>query len=57
MVVASAIANGTSNSRASVRAKSVLPQPVGPMSRMLLFSISTSAKGSDLPPAGWFKRL
>jgi hypothetical protein len=34
--------NGTSRILASVRASSVLPEPVGPMSRMLLFSISTS---------------
>jgi hypothetical protein len=42
MVVASAMQKGTSRMRASVRASSVLPEPVGPMSRMLLFSISTS---------------
>ena len=46
--------NGTSRMRASVRASSVLPEPVGPMSRMLLFSISTSASGSiasEFPPS------
>jgi hypothetical protein len=37
------MANGTSSMRASVRASRVLPEPVGPISRMLLFSISTSA--------------
>ena len=36
------MANGTLSMRASVRASSVLPEPVGPISRMFDFSISTS---------------
>jgi hypothetical protein len=40
-VVASAIANGTSSRRASVSASSVLPEPVGPISRMFDLAIST----------------
>ena len=40
--VASAIANGTFRIRASVWASSVLPQPVGPSSRMFDFASSTS---------------
>ena len=40
--VASAIANGTLRMRASVWASSVLPQPVGPSSRMFDFCSSTS---------------
>ena len=40
-VVASAIANGTFNMRASVCASSVLPDPVGPMRRILLLPTST----------------
>jgi hypothetical protein len=36
-VVASAIVNGTLRKRASVCASSVLPVPVGPMSRMFDF--------------------
>ena len=40
--------NGTSRIFASVLASKVLPDPVGPMRRILLFSISTSANGS-----GW----
>ncbi len=44
-VVASEMLKGTSRMRANVRASSVLPLPVGPSSRTLLFSISTS----DLP--------
>ena len=40
--------NGTSRIRASVRASSVFPEPVGPISRMLLFSISTSRCSSSL---------
>src|SRR5207244_2735108 len=47
-VVASAMQNGTSRIRARVLARSVLPDPVGPIKRILLFSISTSANGS-----GW----
>jgi len=46
-VVASEIANGTSRIFASVRASSVLPEPVGPTSRMLLFSTSTSLNSGD----------
>ena len=41
-VVASAIVKGTSRSFANVCASRVLPVPVGPRSRMLLFCISTS---------------
>ena len=40
-VVASAMANGTFTSLASVFARSVFPHPVGPRMRMLDFSIST----------------
>ena len=40
--VASAMANGTLMMRASVWASSVLPQPVGPNSRMLLLCSSMS---------------
>jgi hypothetical protein len=40
--VASTIVNGTESSRASVCASSVLPVPVGPMSRMFDFVSSTS---------------
>ena len=47
--------NGTSRIRASVRASSVLPEPVGPMSRMLLFSISTSF--AELSEISVFARL
>src|SRR5438270_13268034 len=47
-VVASAMQNGTSRIFASVLASKVLPDPVGPIRRILLFSISTSANGS-----GW----
>jgi len=36
-VVASTIVNGTLNKRASVCASSVLPVPVGPISRMFAF--------------------
>ena len=43
--VASAMANGTFNMRASVCASSVLPHPVGPISRMFDFANSTSASG------------
>jgi hypothetical protein len=42
-VVASAIANGTSRTRASVCASSVLPDPVEPISRMFDFASSTSS--------------
>ena len=42
-VVASAITNGTFSSRASVCASSVLPDPVGPTSRMFDFASSTSS--------------
>src|ERR1044071_1069243 len=41
-VLASAIVNGTSRIRASVCASSVLPEPVGPISRMFDFASSTS---------------
>ena len=40
-VVASAIANGTSNILASVCANKVLPTPVGPKSKTLLLANST----------------
>ena len=42
-MVASAITNGTLSMRASVCASSVLPEPVGPISRMLLLASSTSS--------------
>jgi hypothetical protein len=41
-VVASTIVKGTSRIRASVCARSVLPEPVGPTRRMLDFCSSTS---------------
>ena len=41
-VVASTMANGTSRIRASVCAISVLPVPVGPISRMFDFASSIS---------------
>src|SRR6516225_492114 len=41
-VVASAMVKGTSRMRASVCASSVLPEPVGPISRMFDFASSTS---------------
>ena len=40
------MANGTLSMRASVWASSVLPQPVGPISRMFDFASSTSAVGA-----------
>ena len=40
-VVASAIVNGTLSSLAKVSANSVLPEPVGPISRMLDLPSST----------------
>jgi hypothetical protein len=46
-VVASEMANGTSSTFASVRASSVLPEPVGPTRRMLLFSTATSVNSGD----------
>jgi hypothetical protein len=46
-VVASAIVNGTSRMRANVCARSVLPTPVGPMSRMFDLSSSTSSSRTD----------
>ncbi len=52
--VASAMAKGTSSMRASVWAKSVLPQPVGPSSKMLLLAkldlviFGTQAQGNAL---------
>src|SRR6476659_8678110 len=42
---------GTSRMRASVCANSVLPEPVGPISRMLDFASSTSLCSEDLPPS------
>ena len=39
-LVASETLNGTSSTRASVRASSVFPVPVGPMAKILLFSKS-----------------
>ncbi len=50
-VVASAIAKGTRSLRASVRASSVLPVPVGPMRSTLDFSSSTS------PSAGFAREI
>jgi len=44
-VVASEMAKGTFRVAARVRARRVLPQPVGPISRTLDFSISTSSSG------------
>src|SRR6516162_7411188 len=44
-VVASAIVKGTSRMRASVWASSVLPEPVGPISRIFDFVSSTSLWG------------
>ena len=41
-LVASAMVKGTFKNLARVWASRVLPHPVGPMSRMLLFCISTS---------------
>ena len=38
---------GTSRRLAKVRARYVLPLPVGPISKTLLFSISTPSKSSD----------
>ena len=52
-VVASQMANGTLSTRAKVRASSVLPDPVGPMSRILDFSISTSPASAS----AWISRL
>ena len=46
--MASAIVKGTSSNLAKVWARSVLPEPVGPMSIILLFCISTSDRGSFL---------
>ena len=48
-------AEGNVEDAASVRASSVLPEPVGPMSRMLLFSISTSE--AALSEISVFERL
>ena len=47
-VVASAIAKGTFNTFAKVCASNVLPQPVGPNNKILLFWISTSSIKSKL---------
>ncbi len=52
-VVASAMVNGTSRIRARVWASRVLPQPVGPISRMFDFASSTSLP--DFEP--WLSRL
>src|SRR5712672_1648404 len=46
-VVASAMVNGTSRMRASVCASSVLPEPVGPISRMLDLA---SSKRAEIDP-------
>ena len=46
--VASAIANGTSRSFASVLTRKVLPLPVGPIIRILDFSISTPSERSAI---------
>ena len=43
---ASAMAKGTSKILARVWAKRVLPEPVGPMSRILLFCSSTSVSAA-----------
>src|SRR2546421_10802809 len=51
-VVASAMVKGTSRMRASVCANSVLPEPVGPISRMFDFASSTS-----LGLVWWLRRL
>jgi hypothetical protein len=45
-VVASAMQNGTSEDLRQSLREQRLAEPVGPISRMLLFSISTSANGS-----------
>jgi hypothetical protein len=41
-VVASAIVNGTLSNLANVSARSVLPEPVGPINKILLLLSSTS---------------
>jgi hypothetical protein len=46
-VVASTMVKGTESRRASVCASSVLPVPVGPISRMLDFCSSTSLRPLD----------
>ena len=48
-VVASAMANGTRSVRASVWARSVFPDPVGPKSMMLLLASSTSPSSASAP--------
>uniref|UniRef100_A0A0A9CP88 ATP-dependent clp protease ATP-binding subunit clpx, putative n=1 Tax=Arundo donax TaxID=35708 RepID=A0A0A9CP88_ARUDO len=48
-VVASAITNGTFTKRANVFASKVLPEPVGPINRTLLFSSSTLSSSSASP--------
>ena len=47
-VVASAIVNGTLSNLANVSAKSVLPDPVGPISKILLLLSSTSFFFGDI---------
>jgi len=53
------MAKGTSRILARVRASRVLPEPVGPIIRMLLFSISTSACGRGVAfsatGSGWMR--
>src|SRR5437588_12599142 len=46
-VVASAMVKGTSRMRARVCANSVLPEPVGPISRMFDFAIAGQKLGVD----------
>ena len=48
-VVASAMAKGTFSVRASVWARSVLPEPVGPMSMMFDLASSTSPSWAAAP--------
>ena len=48
-VVASAMAKGTCRVRARVWARSVLPEPVGPMSMILLLASSTSPSAAASP--------
>ena len=48
--VASAIANGTFSSLASVCASRVLPEPVGPSSKMFDFASSTPSSATRSPP-------
>jgi hypothetical protein len=55
--VASAMANGTLSMRASVCARWVLPQPVGPMSRMFDLASSTWSSRLGLPVSPACTRL